>query len=130
MGLRKHRADFLVRDPLARIALLAEQPEHQLAGHVQEPYKRRPDLGDQDHGRRHAGGDRFRSPQRDLLRHQLADDQRQIGDGDDNGADAQGIRPVVRQPLQFKPVGEPGTEGRAGEGAGKDADQGDADLDR
>ena len=26
MGLRKHRADFLVRDPLARIALLAEQP--------------------------------------------------------------------------------------------------------
>ena len=83
---------------------------------------------------RHQGcdgaGDRLRIAQREVLRHELADDDRAIGDEADDEAVAERLRRPRRKAGLPQGRSEPLAEGGPGEGAGEDADEGDADLDR
>ena len=78
-------------------AAMAEQPEQRLAGTIEQPHQRQRDLRHQHHRRRDLDRDRFGIAQRDLLRHQFADDQRGIGDDADDEADADGVGEALRQ---------------------------------
>ena len=71
--------------------------QHQPARHVEQPDQRRGDRRDERHDRRDARGDALGIAQRDLLGHQLADDQRQVGDDDDDEADAERRRRCCRR---------------------------------
>ena len=95
----------------------------------EEPDERRREPRHQCQHRREAARDRLRPAERDTLRHQLAEDQREIGDDrhDDGEADRPGLRSKAeRCKVSGKFVGE----GRAAQRAGKDTDHGDADLHR
>ena len=85
-----------------------------------------------EHGHRAGdeGGDALGVPERQPLRHQLADDQRDVGGGDDDDGEGEraGDRGQGRHPAQH--AGERLGEGGAGIGAGEDADERDADLHR
>ncbi len=85
-----------------------------------------------EHGHRAGdeGGDALGVPERQPLRHQLADDQRDVGGGDHDDGEGQraGDGGQCRYPAQH--AGERLGQGGAGVGAGEDADQRDADLHR
>ena len=72
----------------------------------------------------------LRVAQGELLGHQLADDDGEIGDEADHDAVAQGLGGALGHALGQEDVGQPAAERGAREGAGQDADEGDADLDR
>ena len=127
-GFDHQSADFLLADFFFRLAALTEQPQQALAGPVEQPHQRQRDLCQQHHRRRDLDRDRFGIAQRDLLRHQFADDQGCIGDDPDHDADADRFRKALRQSEFDQPGGQPLPQRRAGEGAGQHADQRDADL--
>ncbi len=82
------------------------------------------------HGGSDAGGDTLGIAQGDLLGHQFAQDQRQIGDDDDDEHHAQHIGDIGRDADGFQPIGEAQAQRGAGKGAGKHPNEGNADLDR
>ena len=127
-GLGDDQANLLVADPARLASGLPEQGQHQLARPVEHPDQRGGDAGDDPHHRGHARGDLFRRAQGDLLGHQFADDQRQIGDRHHHRPDTDRLREGGRHAGLDQACGEARTQRRAGEGARKDADQRDADL--
>jgi len=127
-GLGDHGLDLLFSHPLLGLAGLAQQSQHGLARDVEQPDHRRADGRNQLHGRRDPGGYALGIAQGDLLGHQLAQDQGNIGDGHDNHANADDIGDIVGNADGFEPVGEPEAQGGAGKSARQDTHQGDADL--
>ena len=67
----------------ARLLVAPEQAQDQPRGDLEQPYKGRGAAGERRHRRRHEGGDALGFGERDLLRHELADDQREVGDDRD-----------------------------------------------
>ena len=94
-----------------------------------EPDDRLADRGEQRHRSGDEGGDALGIAEREALRHQLADDQRDIGGGDDDEGEGERTGDVGEAGARARTSAR-APEGGAGEGAGEDADQGDADLDR
>ena len=121
-------AHLLLGDPLLRFALLTEQREHGLAREIEQEHQRRADPGEQRHRRRDAGSDALGIAQRDLLGHQLAEDQREVGDGDDDDADAQRIRCRLREAVRAEPFRQARAERGTRKRAREHADERDADL--
>ena len=127
-GFDDEGADLLLADLFFGIAPVTEQPEQRLARAIQQPHQRQRNRRQQHHRRRHPDGHGLGIAQRDLLRHQFADDQRSIGDDGDNDADADRVRETLRQPAFHQPCGETQPQCGAGQGAGQHADQGNPDL--
>ena len=104
--------------------------ERQQAGRraFEQPDERPEYQGDDMKRARHPHGDRLRRGQRDPLRHQFADDHRHRRDGDhhQHDGDLAAIWGDARDAVEHRP--EAHAERGAAEGAGQDADQGDADL--
>jgi hypothetical protein len=73
--------------------------------------------------------DRLGRAQRELLGHQLADDQRGIGGENDNERESRLVGGALGNAEQRQPFADRRAEARARIGARQDADQGDADLD-
>ena len=128
LGLGDDGLDLLVGDPLLGLPALSEQAQHQPAGDVEQPDERGGDRGDERHQRGDAGGNALGIAQRDLLGHQLADDQRQVGNDDHDDADAQRQRDGRIDARAGKRRAQPFAQGGAREGARQHADKGDADL--
>ena len=84
--------------------------------------------GQDVHRRGDAGGHRLGIGQRKLLGHQLADDQRAVGDERHHDADAERIGDAARHAQFGERVGEAQADGGARKGARQHADQRDADL--
>ena len=85
----------------------------------------------QMHRPRHDRRDRLGRAQRELLGHQLADDQRAEGGDDDDEAEADAsARFPASSPSKREPLADRPAEARARIGAGENADQRDPDLHR
>ena len=106
-----------------------QQAQDEVGGDAQQPDQRRAHGGDDAHGPGDHGGDPLGIDQSDPLRHQFADDQRQVRDGHDHDGDgnAVGIGFDRREPAKLDR--QIAGEGGAAIGAGQNADQRDADLD-
>ena len=108
-------ADGVARDDVAH----AERPQEPLRGALQDPDDRAQDLGHQLDRRRHPDREPLRAVERERLRHQLAEHDREVGD-DAEGDDEPG--PVGQ------PVAEQAAHERLADRAGEDAERGDPDL--
>ena len=112
------------------IVLVAEEAKQGLAGRIEQPDERRARARQNHHRGGDADRDTFRILERDLFRNEFADDQRQIGDRDDDDADARGFGEMFRETLRLQEFAQAQAERGTRECAGHDADQRDADLDR
>ena len=130
LGLGNQHLDLLVGHLLFAFAALAEQPQYGAAGNVEQEDQRRRNGGEDGHRRRHPGCHAFGIAQGDLLGHQFTDDQREIGDDGNDNADAERIGDAFANARRGQEDRQPVAKRGAGEGAGKDADQGNADLHR
>ena len=130
LRLGHQHLDLLVGDLLLALLLVAQQSQHATAGHVEQPDQGGGDLRQHGHRRRHAHRHRLGIAQRDLLGHQLADDQRNVCDERHHDADADRVRQSRRHAVIDQQSRKAFAERGAGEGARENADQGDADLHR
>ncbi len=124
-------AQLLVAHLLALgLRVAAEKPDHRVRGDRQQPDDRAGDLGDPVDHRPERQREALRALQRQALGRELAQHQRQVGDGD--GDQHQGGR--HGHALGEAPVHEHRSQvagqGGATERCGQEAGQGDADLDR
>jgi hypothetical protein len=105
-----------------------ERAQDGVRGCGQYPHERAGEEGEPEYRPRHAHGQPLRVAERDGLRHQLADDQRRVGDGQHD----QGERQRARR-LTGAEAGQDGGERLGGGGAadrgGQRADERDPDLD-
>jgi len=130
VGFGQDDAHFFIGHAVFRFGGLAQQRQHQFSGAVQQPDKRGRDTRQQGHRRGNAGSDAFGVLQCDLLGHQFAHDQGQIGQQNHHRAHAQRVGPAVVQSLGRQPAGQTRAQGGAGKRARQHAYQGNADLDR
>ena len=128
LRLRDQHLDLLVGYAFLALAALTQEPEHHLAGFVEQPDERRGYLGQNGHRPSHAHRDRFGVAQGDLLRHQFTDDEGSIGDQRDHKTDAEPVGNAVGHAVADQRVCQPLADRRAGEGARQHADQRNADL--
>ena len=107
-----------------------QNPQDRVGRYAQQPDQRGSHLGEQPHHRGDSQRERLGVQQSDSLGHQLADDQRDERDDqhDDAVGDLFGI--ARRHAVADQHARQRAGEGRAAVQAGKDRDQGDADLDR
>ena len=108
--------------------LRPKQPEDQGAGPVEQPDERRGRDRQPPHRPRHDDRDRLGRAKRELLGHQLADDQRQEGDEDDDDAEADRLRGLGLETENTQALGHRAAEAGARISAGQNADQRDPDL--
>ena len=122
--------DLLLGDRGRGDAVRAEGAQQHLGGPRQQPHERPRELGEDRHRARDIARDVLRIDLAQPLRHQLADDDRHVGDDDD---DERGRRPVgirLARAERLEPVGEGVGERRLADDPVQDADRRDADLDR
>ena len=124
------RPDFILADLAFGFAALAEDPQQHFAGAIEQPHQRQREFRHQNHRRRDLHRDRFGIAQRDLLGHELADDQGSIGDDADDEAHADGVGECRREACLEQPMRQALSKCGTGEGARQHADQSDADLHR
>ncbi len=122
--------DLFLCDRCLALLLLPKQPEHRLGRDVEEPNRRRRRAGQCRHQRRHGARDGLGMAQRQVLGNELADDQRQIGDGRKHGHIRQPAGGAIRHTALDEDLCELRAESYAGIGAGDQAHGRDADLDR
>ena len=121
---------LLLGHRLGRLELAAEQAQDEPARRLEQPDCRRAGARDEVDGRRHPRGDALGRAQGEVLGDELADDEREVGDGGDHqrvgdlGAERREAGDARERVIER--LGQPG----AAEGARDDADQGDADLHR
>jgi hypothetical protein len=128
-ALLQQEADLLVGDLVAGWRTGAQEPEYRLGGNAEHRHHRRREPREQAHGLRYPARHSLGVLQREPLRDELSDDERQVGDCEHYRGDAGGLGGPAAQPFALQPV----PDGRAAwrhKGAGEDADGGDADLDR
>src|SRR6185312_4830207 len=128
-GLAQHQRDLLLGHRRRLTRAHRNEPQDQVARRTEEAFRRpaRPGHHLQKPGQ--PCGEIFGPAERQPLRHQLAEDQREIGDEDHDRGKADRFRIIggpawERLEVLRQRVGERG----AAEGAGDDADDGDADL--
>ena len=122
--------DFLLGHSAVGLCRLADETEDQLGRGIEQPDNGSTDPGDQRHQGRHRTGDPFRAFERQVFGHELAHHYGEIGDGPDHKAVAERLGRALRHALGEQDLREALAERRTGEGAGQDADKGDADLNR
>ena len=83
-GFGHHRSQFLFGHRLVAFAALAQHAEDETAGPVEQPHEGRCEARKQHHDRCDPHGNCFGAAQRELLGHQFADNQRQIGGDHDH----------------------------------------------
>ena len=116
--LAQHEADLLVGDR-RRSAAQRQQPQQEIGGRTQQPLDRRPHPRQAAHEAGQRRGDRLGSQQRQPLRHQFAEDQREVGDADDHDGHADGVRIIAeRAAMRGKIVLQAFAERRLAESAG------------
>ena len=115
LGFGNQHLDFFLGDLRLRGAALAEKGEHETSRYIEEPDEGARDLRQEHHGRCDRAGNGFGIAQRDLLRHQFADDQREIGNGGDDDAEGDRIGIVAVEAGGFETAGEPRAERRTGD---------------
>jgi hypothetical protein len=114
---------LLLGHAVPRLGVLPEQPENDAARLVEDPDQRPGKPRQPRHGRRDPDSHGFGIAQRDLLRDKLADDQRQVGDGDDDQSDAERVGNAVGNAEGHQPRAQARSQGRTRERAGNDADE-------
>jgi hypothetical protein len=105
--------DFFFGHAVFAVPTLAQKPKEKLARLVQKPDQRCADHRKERHRRGHAHGDRLGVAERDLLGHEFAHDQADIGDRDDHAAHAQRCGPVGGYALFHQPQLQPEAQRRA-----------------
>ena len=108
----------------------AEQAQQQVRRAREDEHDRRRDLRDHLHRARDDGRDALGVVQRDPLRHQLADDEREVRDREDDEEDGDAVRGRRDRPDACEDGRERVRELCAAIRAGEDADERDADLHR
>ena len=105
------------------------EPEHAGGG---EPQKHRDGLryrGQEVHGGRDVACDALAVGKGEVLRHKLADNERDIGDAGDDDSRRGGLRMAADERNAVKQFGELRRQGELAVGAGQDRHNGNADLD-
>ncbi len=125
-ALRDHALHLLLRHRALALLRDAQEAGKRPGGNAEEPHDGGAGDGEPRHDRGNGGGDALGIVEGDALWHQLADDEREIGDGDHDQGERDGIGVGAERllPHQAQRLGQRG----AGKGAGEDADQSDADL--
>ena len=132
-ALPDQRLDLFLGDEAGGSGVLApEDPQDPVAGAGQQLYQERRTSGDGVDGKRHEERDPLGKAQRQGLGHQFAEDQAQIGDGQDHDEDGGVVAPGLgigdrqRLDLRLQELDGPG----ASDGGGQGAHESDTDLDR
>ena len=86
------------------VAGLAEEAQQQPPRGVEDPHHGRRDPADDLHGRGHAAGDALGVEERDLLRHELAHDEGQVGEDDHHAVGSPRRVEVERNDAGVRPV--------------------------
>ena len=122
--------DLLLRDSRVGRGLHPEHAQDGAGGEAEEADQRARHARQPAHRARYQRGDRLGVAERQLLGHQFADDQREVGDDGDRDpeADLVAVGGQAGYPRDAAP--DRGPQAVATECAGEDADQGDADLHR
>jgi hypothetical protein len=131
LGARAHQAlDLGLGDGLLHLLAHAEEAQDPLRGDREQLHERVHQPRQQMHRQRDPGRDCLRRVQREPLRHQLAEDQRAVGDADHDDCE----RDLLRVRADERQVRERGGELRHKRGLAERAagnpDQRDPDLDR
>ncbi len=113
LRLGKNGLDLLIGDAVATLSGLPEKAEHQTAGRIEKPDQRQGELRENGHRRGDFAGHCLGRAERNLLRHEFTDDQREIGDRHDDCSDAEGVGQPLGHALGDQPVREAGAERRA-----------------
>ena len=128
-GFGHDGAQLFFRHRLVALAALAQHAEDEMARPVEQPHERRGDAREQHHDRRHPHGNGFGAAQRELLWHEFADNQRQIGGDHDHHGKAGFFGQMRRQAKpQRQPIAHRHRQRGTGIGTVDDAHQSDADL--
>ena len=115
--------------PVLGFAVEAQDAEHQRRTAVEQPHQRRADFRQPQHRQRDEDRDRFGRAQRKLLRHQLADDQREIGGHRDHHRKPDRQRGfIVETQQQLQSLAHWAAQAGPRIGTGQNADQRDPDL--
>ena len=122
------QVQFLGRDMFFALAFQAHYAEQQRRRRIEQPHHRRSRPGEREHRTRHRGGERFGRAERDLLGHELADDERGIGRDADYQRETDRLRRLRAQAEKLQPCGDWPAQARPRIGARQNADQRDTDL--
>ena len=127
--LLEHHPDLLGGHPGLLRLPDAEEAKDAVGRETQHPHDGTAGGGEQLHRARDERGDGLRMRQRKALGHELADDQRKVGEEEDHDAERQSlcIGSDGRNALEAAP--DPGGDRSVADGTVQDADAGDADLD-
>ena len=130
MGLGQKAVHLFFGHPIGAGPTLAQEPQNPPTRPVQKPNQRGGTARQHQHRGGHGDRQLFRIAQRQLLRHQLAHDQRDIGDDHHHHPNPQIGGPVRIDPTVHQRLCQPRAQGRPGQGTRQNADQSDADLNR
>ena len=125
-----HQLDFFLGDGGLRGRLDAAKPQHQLSGKTEQLDQGRGHPGQAPHGGRKRRGNALGMLQADLLGDQLADDQGQERDGQDDDEQTDGASARCDPGNAIELGSQFIRNRRPAIGAGENADQRDADLNR
>ncbi len=122
-------ADFLLGDRGLGFGFETGCGEEALGGAGEEGDQGRRDRGEETHGSSDDAGHPFRVAEGDLFGDEFAEDEREVGDGTDNEGEGYLVGVGGEGFVAGDEDREFGSQGGPAEGAGDNADEGDADLD-
>ena len=128
--LGDEQPDLLLGDPLLRLLVAPEQAQDEPRGDLEQSQPTGAGhAGERRHWRRHEGGNALGIAERDLLGHELADDERKISDDRDHDGNPDRLGGPGPKTEHLEPVGQILGQGSPTKGAGEHPDERDADLD-
>ena len=110
-------ADLLFRHAFVGMTRHTQRPQHSVVRDAQQPNQRPTQPGHGGDGPRDARSHLLRIAQREMLRHQLADDEREISDSDHRDRDAKRLGIGRDGGIPLQPIVKLLRDGRAGDGA-------------
>jgi hypothetical protein len=105
-----------------------KEAQDQPGGSLEQPHRRGGKAGQRRHRRGHERGHPLGIGERDLLRHELADDEREVGDGRDYRGHRDRLCGSGSKPERLEIAGEVLSQGGASKGASEHANERDPDL--
>ncbi len=122
--------DLLLGDGRFVVRFAGEEEQDGAGGKSEDGDDRRAEPGEGAHGLGYKGGDRFGIGEGDVLGNEFAEDQREIGDGEDDDGDGDGFTVLVEDRDGIQVGTELLRQRGSAESPGEGADHGDADLNR